>query len=77
MKILNGRWVNDKEDPIDYFETKKIKSLGKSIKSIYGNKITYNRINIISSLHTLDEKIERAFANMIKDESLIKKLSDF
>jgi len=77
MKILNGRWVNDKEDPLDYFETKSIKSLGKKIKSIYGNKITYNRISIISSLSTLDYKIERAFTNIIKDESLIKKLSEF
>lgn len=75
MKIVNGRWVNDQGDPLSNFDGSRLIELGKSVTSIFGKDITYERINIVSNLFQRDQTKENILNNILSDDDLFKKLS--
>lgn len=75
MKIENGKWVNDNGDRLTVLETKNIKSLGEKIVSIFGNDITYERIEIVNCLTKKDFKKEILLSKLINNEELLSKLN--
>lgn len=75
MRIINGRWVDDYHDPIDDLNFKKFSDLSKKVSSVYGDKITYNRIEVISSLGELNQKQEIVLSSILSTNKNLTLLS--
>ena len=73
MRIVNGRWVDDNNNPIDETTSGQLLELGRKVKSLYGDDITYNRINFVRELTCLNSKQEDALS-LVFDNNLINKL---
>jgi len=76
MKISNGRWVDHNGEPITVFNYDKLKQIGEKVQAVYGNDITYDRINVISNLTTLSSKDESTLARVF-DEKILTKLMGY
>lgn len=78
MQVVNGRWVKDNEDPLDFHEAgAKIKALGEGVISVFGNDITYERINIIKILSEKNNVKEKVIDKILNDKELMNKLSGY
>lgn len=77
MKIVNGKWQDDLGDPVTVFSYDKIKEIGNNLVSIYGEDITYSRINLISTIKTLTPKQEDDLAYVLSQEGAIAKLAGY
>jgi hypothetical protein len=77
MKIENGKWVDQHGDPVTVFSYDKMREIGNNLVSIYGEDITYSRINLISTIKTLTPKQEDDLAYVLSQEGGIAKLSGF
>jgi hypothetical protein len=75
MRVVNGKWQDDKGDPIDHFNISKFLEIGKKVKAVYGNNITSNRIELISSLGNLSENEEKGLTHLLNSEVNISKLA--
>jgi hypothetical protein len=73
MKIVNGRWVDDNNNPIDERTSPAFLELGRKVRSLYGKNITYNRIKFVKELSSLSNKQEDALC-LVFDNNLIDKL---
>lgn len=73
MQIINGRWVDDKNNPIDERTSPKFIELGRKIQSLYGKSITYNRIKMVKEINSLSEQEESVLCSVL-DKNLINKL---
>ena len=73
MQIIQGRWVDERFNPIDERTSPQLVELGRKVKSLYGEEITYNRINFVKELSCLSEEQENALA-LVFDSNLIDKL---
>lgn len=73
MTILNGRWVDEKFNPIDERTSPQLMELGRKVKSLYGENISYNRIEFVNNLSSLNEAQEEGL-RIVFDENLIDKL---
>lgn len=73
MTILNGRWVDEKFNPIDERTSPQLMELGRMVKSLYGENISYNRIEFVNNLSSLNEAQEEGL-RIVFDENLIDKL---
>lgn len=77
MKIENGKWVDQYGDPVTVFSYNKMREIGNNLVSMYGEDITYSRINLISTIKTLTPKQEDDLAYVLSQEGGIAKLSGF
>lgn len=77
MKIENGKWVDQYGDPVTVFSYDKIREIGDNLVSIYGEDITYSRINLISTIKTLTPKQEDDLAYVLSQEDAIAKLAGY
>jgi hypothetical protein len=77
MKIENGKWVDQYGDPVTVFSYDKIREIGDNLVSIYGEDITYSRINLISTIKTLTPKQESDLAYVLSNEGAISKLAGY
>jgi hypothetical protein len=77
MKIINGRWVDDNNNPVDNFNVSQLLEIGQKVKALYGEKITYDRINLMSSIRRLTGKEERELASLLNQEGIISKMSRY
>lgn len=76
MKILNGRWVNEFDEPLTIFEAAEIKPLGERVKAVFGEtNITHERIKIINRLSSIDTTSERVISNVLDNNELMSKLA--
>lgn len=76
MKIQNGKWVNDFEESLSKFEMKELLELGQRVKSVFGEDITYDRIEIINSLSSeKNEKKETILNYLLQNENVLKEIS--
>lgn len=77
MQIINGRWVDDNNEPLEYhLAGKQIKSLGESVVSVFGeNNITPERINIIRILAQRDKTKEVIIDSVIGNTKLMNRLA--
>lgn len=70
MKIVNGKWVDQYEDPIDERTCSQLTSLGMKLRVLYGKEITYDRIQIVTQLTQLDTLDERALSVIFEQGAL-------
>lgn len=77
MEIKNGRWVDQYGDPVTVFSYNKIKEIGENLVSIYGEDITYSRINLLSTIKTLTPKQEDDLAYVLNSKNGISKLAGY
>ena len=76
MKIINGRWVDHNGESITVFNYNKLKQIGEKVQAVYGENITYDRINVISNLTMLSSKDENTLARVF-DEKILTKLMGY
>ena len=77
MKIVNGKWQDDQGEPVTVFNYNKIKEIGSNLVNLYGEDITYSRINLISTIKTLTPKQESDLAYVLSNEGAISKLAGY
>lgn len=77
MKIINGKWQDDYEDPIDNFNVSELLEIGKNVQIVYGDDITYSRINIISSIKKLTTRQENDLSYLLSQEGALSKLAGY
>ena len=75
MQIVNGKWVDNFENPVDDFNFNQLKEVSENVTALYGEKITYERTKLVGSLKSLNGKQESIIANLLQDHDLISKLS--
>ena len=77
MKILNGRWVDNNEQPVDHFNVSELLEIGDNVKKMYGEDITYSRINLVSAIKNLSPEQEDSLAYILSNNVLMSKLAGF
>jgi hypothetical protein len=77
MKIINGKWQDVNEDPVDNFNVSELLEIGRNVQAVYGEKITYDRISVISSISRLTNKEESDLAYLLEQEGMISKLAGY
>jgi len=77
MKIENGKWVDQYGDPVTVFSYDKMREIGDNLKNLYGEDITYSRINLISTIKQLTPKQEDDLAYVLSQEGAISKLAGY
>ena len=77
MKIIDGKWVDNNNNPVDNFNVSELLEIGKNVKVLYGEKITYDRINLMSSLRKLTFKQESDLAYLLDQDGAISKLAGY
>lgn len=77
MRIIEGKWVDNNNNPVDNFNVSELLEIGKNVKVLYGEKITYDRINLISSLRNLTDRQESDLAYLLDQDGAISKLAGY
>jgi len=77
MRIIEGKWVDDNNNPVDNFNVSQLLEIGRNVKVLYGEKITYDRINLMSSLRKLTFKQESDLAYLLDQDGAISKLAGY
>jgi hypothetical protein len=77
MRIINGRWVDDNEQPIDNFNVSELLEIGDNVKKMYGEDITYSRISLVSAIKNLSPEQEDSLAYILSNDVLMSKLAGF
>ena len=77
MKIINGKWVDNNEQPVDNFNVSELLEIGDNVKKMYGKDITYSRINLVSAIKSLTPEQEDSLAYILSNDILISKLAGF
>ena len=75
MKVVNGKWQDQHGNPINDFNVKELIEIGQKVKAVYGDDITSNRIDLISSLTKLSEKEENGLNYLLSSDVNIAKLA--
>lgn len=77
MKVVNGKWQDKHGDPIDHFNVSELIKIGQKVKAVYGEEITSNRIELISSISNLSEREESSLAHLLTSDVSISKLAGY
>lgn len=77
MKIVNGRWVDNNEQPVDNFNVSELLKIGENVKKIYGEDITYSRIELVSAIKSLSIEQENSLAYILNNSKLMSKLAGY
>lgn len=77
MKIENGKWVDQYGERVNNFNVAELMEIGEKVEAMYGDKITYNRISIISSIKNLTSRQESDIAYLLEQEGLLNKLAGY
>ena len=77
MHIKNGKWVDQYGDPVTVFNFNELKEIGEKVTAVYGENITYNRIELISSIKDLSEREENGLAQLLTSDYNISKLAGY
>ena len=77
MRIIDGKWQDDLGEPVTVFNYNKIKEIASNVTNLYGEDITYSRINLISTIKQLTPKQESDLAYVLSQEGAIAKLAGY
>jgi hypothetical protein len=77
MKIENGKWRDQYGDPVNHFNVSELLDIAEKVEAVYGEDITYNRIDLISSIKQLSEKEESSLAHLLTSDVSISKLAGY
>ena len=71
MRIINGRWQDDNNNPVDNFNVSQLLELGENVKKVYGKDISYSRIELVSAIKSLTPKQESDLAYVLSQEGAV------
>ena len=74
MKIVNGKWKDSNNNPVNNFNVSELLEIGQKVTAIYGDDITYNRIGLVSSLNNLSKREEQSLDMLLKEKGILDKL---
>lgn len=77
MTIENGKWVDRYGDPVDHFNVSELLDIAEKVEAVYGQDITYSRIELISSIKQLTERDENSLAYLLTSDINISKLAGY
>jgi predicted metalloendopeptidase len=77
MQIVNGKWVDKFENPVDDFNFSEFKEISENVSAVYGQSITHERISLIVSLKSLNSEQESLVADLLRDHKTISKLAGY
>jgi hypothetical protein len=77
MKIINGKWQDVNEDPVDNFNVSQLLEIGRNVQAVYGEKITYDRIALMSSIRRLTNREESSLAYLLEQDGMLSKLAGY
>ena len=77
MRIINGKWQDVNEDPVDNFNVSQLLEIGRNVQAVYGEKITYDRIALMSSIRRLTNREESSLAYLLEQDGMLSKLAGY
>ena len=77
MRIIDGKWQDDLGDSIDNFNVTELLEIGEKVKAVYGEKITYDRIALMSSIRRLTGREESELAYVLEQNGVLSKLAGY
>jgi len=77
MRIIDGKWQDDLGDSIDNFNVTELLEIGEKVKAVYGEKITYDRIALMSSIRRLTGKEESELAYVLEQNGVLSRLAGY
>jgi hypothetical protein len=77
MRIINGKWQDDNNNPVDNFNVSELLEIGDNVKKMYGEDITYSRISLVSAIKNLSPEQEDSLAYILSNDVLMSKLAGF
>lgn len=77
MRIVNGRWQDKHGEPVTVFNYSEVQEIGDNLVNLYGNDITYSRIELVSALKNLTPKQESDLAFVLNNTDAISKLAGY
>lgn len=77
MKIVNGRWQDDNEQPVDNFNISQLLELGENVTNVYGKDISYSRIELVSAIKSLSPQQESDLAYILSQEGAVSRLAGY
>jgi hypothetical protein len=73
MQIIEGKWVDSNEDPINHLNFNEFKKIKDSLSTMYDSNIDYDKINLMCFL--MGKKgMEKKLCNIINDPEIIGKI---
>ncbi len=77
MRIIDGKWQDDLGDSIDNFNVTELLEIGEKVKAVYGEKITYDRIALMSSIRRLTGREESELAYVLEQNGVLSRLAGY
>lgn len=77
MKIINGKWQDGNENPVDNFNVSQLLEISKNVSALYGKEISYDRINLVSSISKLTSREESDLAYLLERDGMLSKLAGY
>jgi len=77
MKIINGKWQDEQGEPVTEQNYSKLKKIGDNLSTLYGEKITYSRIELVSNITSLTPRQESDLVHVLNQDNLISKLAGY
>jgi hypothetical protein len=77
MKIVNGRWQDDNDQPVDNFNVSALLELGENVTNVYGKDISYSRIELVSAIKSLTPQQESDLAYILSQEGVVSRLAGY
>lgn len=77
MRIIDGKWQDDNNNPVDNFNVSELLEIGENVKKMYGEDITYSRIELVSAIKALTPEQEDSLAYILSNDVLMSKLAGY
>tara|TARA_R110000868_G_scaffold25451_3_gene99478 strand:- start:1064 stop:1297 length:234 start_codon:yes stop_codon:yes gene_type:complete len=77
MKIINGKWVDDNDNPVNNFNVSELLEIGRKVKVMYGKNITYDRIALVSYIRKLTRTEEEDLTYVLSQDGVLSKLAGY
>lgn len=77
MKIINGKWVDDNDNPVNNFNVSELLEIGRKVRVMYGKNITYDRIALVSYIRKLTRTEEEDLTYVLSQDGVLSKLAGY
>ena len=77
MRIEKGKWVDQYGDPVNNFNVSSLLEIADNVTNVFGEDVTYSRIELMSAIKTLTPKQESDLAYVLGQEGAIAKLAGY
>ena len=77
MQIIKGKWTDDDGSSVDNFNVSKLLKIAEKVQVLYGENISYARINLVCSIDKLSVKEENSLSHLLEQEGMLTKLTGY